>query len=144
MKLMHTMKLMHNFVKIEPMMANRAIIGPKLASIFPHLASEAGTWDAHTIGTHSSTAAAVAVADIAGTDTAAFSVGAYDAEVHFSSATSSNEHDPTIREGPMTNINAAVLADAGAPLAAAGAAADADAAIGDKKRRSKPFRIPKG
>ena len=129
--------------RIEPVVANRAIIDPKLASRFPHLASGAGTRDAHTIGTHSSNAAAVAVADIAGIDTAASSVGAYDAEVHFSSDTSSDDHYPTIREGPMNNTNAAVLADAGAPLSAAGAAADADAAVGIKNEDPNPSEYRK-
>ena len=59
-----------------------------------------------------------------------------------SSSSSSNNAGPNFRVGSHID-NAAALADAVVPLAAAGAAADASAAVVTPKVRYRPFRIPK-
>ena len=54
----------------------------------------------------------------------------------------STQLGPNVRKGDTNNI-AAPLAGAETPLAAADAAAGAPAAVVNRKRPSKPFRIPK-
>ena len=126
--------------KLEPMMASRAIIGPKLAAKFPHLAHNLDTPSASTSHRRTCTADADAVADIAGVDPADTSEQAQTTEVM---STSSSSHGLNIRENTQNNDSAAVFAEAVPPVAAVGAAPEATAAVALRKQRSKPSRIPK-
>ena len=119
---------------------SRAIIGPRLAARFPHLAhAPSGSHSADNIQTlPTQTADAVSCGCITEVDPADIQVA------HDTGSSSSNSETtcPQIREGSY-NDSAAVLADAVAPLAAAGATADAPAAVVIPKIRFRPFRIPK-
>ena len=121
-------------LKIEPRLAIRASIGPKLSKKFPHLASQEV---ACNISTHSHTTDAE-LCCIAATDPA----GSIDVQpASYATSSSIDNLGPHIREG--SSFYAAELAEAVTPLAAAVAAADASAAPAITKTKSKPFRIPK-
>ena len=126
------------FRRLEPVM-RRDIIGPRLAARFPHLiSSTGGTQSAHINQTlRIFNADAVGCSCIAADDP----VGTRVAQSSGSSSSSDVTLGLQSREGSNTD-NAAELADAVTPLAAAVAAAEAPAAPVIVKRKSKPFRIP--
>ena len=125
------------FDKIEPGLASRALMGPKLSRRFPHLVSGIEVV-ARIIDTHKNTPAD-ALAVIAAADPVASDVG--EATTHEQPSQSHNSYH--IREDLDSHGRAAASAAVDAPPAVANAGSTAGADVDRPKRKSRPFRIPK-
>ena len=123
--------------KIEPRLANRALIGPKLCKKFPYLVSGHGDV-ASTITSHNGTSAA-ASSGMAAADSVASEIVATPHDTQHPQ----HIHYP-IREDFASDCHAAAPAAVDARPAGAGADSTAGVVADRLKRRSKPFRIPKG